>query len=233
MRPEELAKTLDHTVLDGSTSEEDVVQAVEEARESHLAAVLTRPEHTPVVAEMLRGYDVKAAAAIGLADDGLTGPAKAEAAVAAVADGAVELEVLMDTECMLRGDVLVARDDIVRVVRAVRGSGANAGRADVIVKVVVESHRLGEKLTRLACKIVADAGADFAQTCIGTDPAPAVREVELMRDALPEAVAVSAAGRFDTADGVIEMISAGAARVGTTNPHDLLRQLAEANAAAQ
>jgi deoxyribose-phosphate aldolase len=233
MRPEELAKTLDHTVLGDSVSEEDVVQAVEEARESHLAAVLTTPNHTPVVAEMLRGYDVKAAAAIGLADNGLQGQDKADAAVAAVADGAVELEVLMDTECMLRGDVLVARDDIVRVVRSVRGSGANAGRADVIVKVVLESHKLGEKMTRLACKIVADAGADFAQTCLGTDPAPAVREVELMRDALPEAVAVSAAGVFDTPEGVIEMIGAGAARVGTTNPHDLLRQLAEANAAAQ
>ena len=233
MRPEELAKTLDHTVLGDSVSEEDVVQAVEEARESHLAAVLTTPNHTPVVAEMLRGYDVKAAAAIGLADNGLQGQDKADAAVAAVADGAVELEVLMDTECMLRGDVLVARDDIVRVVRSVRGSGANAGRADVIVKVVLESHKLGEKMTRLACKIVADAGDDFAQTCLGTDPAPAVREVEMMRDALPEAVAVSAAGVFDTPEGVIEMIGAGAARVGTTNPHDLLRQLAEANAAAQ
>lgn len=233
MRPEELAKTLDHTVLDGSTSESDVVQAVEEARESHLAAVSTRPAHTSIVADLLRGYDVKPAAVIGLADDGLRGADKAEAAVAAVADGAMELEVVMDVDCMLRGEVLSARDDIVRVVRSVRGRGANAGRADVIVKVVVESHRLGDKLTRLACKIVADAGADFAQTCVGTEAAPNVREVELMRDALPEAVAVSAAGTFQTPDEVIELISAGAARVGTTNPHDLLRQLADANAATQ
>ena len=96
-----------------------------------------------------------------------------------------------------------------------------------------EGKRLPELGQEAVVTALADAGADFAQTCLGTDPAPAVREVELMRDALPEAVAVSAAGVFDTPEGVIEMIGAGAARVGTTNPHDLLRQLAEANAAAQ
>jgi deoxyribose-phosphate aldolase len=99
------------------------------------------------------------------------------------------------------------------------------------VKVVIGAPRLGDKLTRLACKIVTDTGADFAQTAAGDGPAATIEQVELMRDALPEQVAVAAAGRLETLDDVIAMIGAGAARVCTPAAGEVMREMAARNEA--
>lgn len=229
MRPEDLAKTLDQAVLDPATTEAEITKAVEEACEHHLAAIATLPAFTAQMSQALRGCDVKPCAVIGYPDGGCGWSAKVGQAEAAVADGAAELDILLDVEAMLSGEFVAARDDIARVVRAVRSRAANSGRGDVLVKVVLESSRLGDKLTRLACKIVTDAGADFAQTGTADGAASSVEQVELMRDALPEQVAVSAAGRLETLEDVTSMIGAGAARVCTPAAGAVMRELAARN----
>lgn len=232
MRPEDLAKTLDQLILDPSATEADVTRAVEDARAHHLAALSTLPEFTPLVADALRGADVKACAVIGYPAGALGWSEKVRQAEEAVAAGAAELDIIMNAEALLAGELLAARDDVARVVRAVRSRAANSGRGDVLVKVVVQAGVLGDKLTRLACKIVADAGADFAQTCVGDGPPATIQQVELMRDALPEQVAVSAAGRLETFDDVAAMIGAGAARVCTPSAAAVMRELAARNGEA-
>ena len=231
MRAEDLAKTLDRSVLDASTTEDEVALAVEEACEHHLAALSTLPVFTAQVAGALRGCDVKACAVIGYPDGVCGWTEKVAQANASVADGAAELDILMNAEAMMAGEFVAARDDIARVVRAVRSSAANTGRSDVLVKVVIDASRLGDKLTRLACKIVTDVGADFAQTSAGDGPPATLEQVELMRDALPEQVAVSAAGRLASLDDVTAMIGAGAARVCSPAATDVMRELAARNGA--
>ena len=231
VRPEDLAKTLDHALLDPATTEDDIAKAVEEAAEHHLAAVSTLPSFTSVVADALRGCDVKPCALVGYPDGAGAWGEKVAQAELAVAEGAAELDIMMNVEAMLAGDFIAARDDIARVVRSVRSRAANSGRGDVLVKVVIGAPRLGEKLTRLACKIVTDTGADFAQTAAGDGPAATIEQVELMRDALPEQVAVAAAGRLETLDEVTAMIGAGAARVCTPAAAEVMREMAARNEA--
>ena len=229
MRAEDLTKTLDHTVLSPDTTEADIERACAEAREHHFAALCSYPQFVPLMAERLRGCDVKTCAVIDFPDGAGSTLERAQAADRAVAEGADELDVVMNYRAMLAGDFRLVRDDLVRVVRAVRGRAANDARGDVLVMVIIEAPLMDDKLKRLACMIVDGAGADFAKTCTGAGTEATIHDVELMRDALPEAVGVKAAGGVRTLEAVQAMIGAGAARVGTSSAVSVMAELAVLN----
>ena len=229
MRAEDLTKTLDQTVLAPDTSAEDIGRTCAEARDHHFAALCSYPQFVPQMAELLRGCDVKTCAVLDFPGGASSTQERAEAADRAVAEGADELEIVMNYHAMLAGDFKGVRDDLMRVVRAVRGRAANDARGDVIVKVIIEAPLLNDKVKRLACKIVTDVGADFAKTCTGVGTRATVHDVELMRDALPEGVGVKASGGIDTLGAVQAMIGAGAARVGTTAAVGVMAELVALN----
>ena len=229
MRAEDLTKTLDHTVLGPDTSADDIERACAESRELHFAALCSYSRFVPQMAELLRGCDVKTCAVLDFPGGAASTADRAAEADRAVAEGADELEIVMNYHAMLAGDFKGVRDDLVRVVRAVRGRAANDARGDVIVKVIIEAPLLNDKVKRLACKIVTDVGADFAKTCTGVGTRASVHDVELMRDALPEGVGVKASGGIDTLEAVQAMIGAGAARVGTSSAVGVMAELAALN----
>lgn len=232
MRVEELAKTLDHTVLGPGTTAAQVEEACRVAREAHLAALCSFPAFVPLMAERLRGSDVKVCAVVSFPHGADLAATKVAGAEHAVAAGADELDVVMNVSALLSGQPTLARDELGRVVSAVRMRSVARGRGDVLVKVIVEAPLLGEQLTRLACKIVADAGADFAKTCTGVGTRADARDVEVMRDALPAAVGVKAAGGIRTLEEARAMIDAGAQRVGTSSAPEILAELAAASRVA-
>lgn len=229
MRAEDLTKTLDHTVLAPDVTAADVERACAEARDHHFAALCSYAHHVPLIADLLRGCDVKTCAVIDFPAGSGTTAQRAQAADRAVAEGADELEVVMNYRAMLAGDFRLVRDDLVRVVRAVRGRAANDARGDVLVKVIIEAPLMDDKLKRLSCVIVDGVGADFAKTCTGAGTHATVHDVELMRDALPEAVGVKAAGGVRTLEAVQAMIGAGAARVGTSSAVSVMAELEAMN----
>lgn len=229
MRAEDLVKTLDQTVLRADTSADDVERACAEARDHHFAALCSYPRFVPLMAERLRGCDVKTCAVIDFPGGAASCAERVQEADRAVAEGADELDVVMNYRAMLQGDFKGVRDDLLRVIRAVRGRAANDARGDVLVKVIIEAPLLNDKVKRLACKIVVDSGADFAKTCTGAGTQATVHDVELMRDALPEGVGVTASGGVRTLEGVQAMIGAGAARVGTSAAVAVMAELAAVN----
>ena len=101
----------------------------------------------------------------------------------------------------------------------------NNGRGLILVKVIVETCYLSNKLKKMACKIVEGTGADFVKTSTGFGPEGAtVHDVELLRDALSERVAVKASGGVRTYDDVVRLINAGAARIGTSCGDRMMRE---------
>lgn len=229
MRVEELHKALDQTLLDKGAKAEAVLALCADARENHVASLCTLPDHLPTVVRELRGCDVKPAVLIDHPSGG-NSPADRLAAVQwAVSEGAEEIGIVLNYGGMLAGEFGAVRDDLQRLVRAVRSRSANHARGGVLVAVTIEAPRLGEKLTRLACLIAADAGVDFATTCCGADCSATVADVEIMRDALPEGVAVRAAGGVTTLEEVRDLVAAGAARVATDHTAAVLAALAESN----
>lgn len=222
MRTGDLSKTLDHTVVGPETSREDIERACDLARRFHVAALCASPRFTRLVAGRLRDSDVRTCVRIpGQAG----GSAAIEAAQRAVWEGADELDVAINIAALRSGAFRRAREELARVVAAARVRAANDARGAVTLKAIIEAPLLDEAHVRLACKIVADAGADFATTSSAVAIKVSSGEVELMREALPESVGVLASGGVRTAAEVQEMICAGAARVGTARAVDVLEEI--------
>lgn len=230
MRAEDLTKSLDHAVVAAGVTHADVVAACERVREAHVAALRTLPGAIEAAAELLRGCDVTTTAVIDH-PGGLSATAdRATAAERAVLAGADEIDVVINHRAMRAGDYGTVRDDLVRIVHAVRGRASNSGRGTVMLAVTLEAPQLGEKLTRLACMIAAEVGVDFATSATGHAGPTTPLLIETMRDALPESVAVRAAGGVDTLDDVRLLVGSGAARVASPDAVGLLEQLARENA---
>jgi deoxyribose-phosphate aldolase len=148
LRLEDLAKTLDHALLDPEGTPADVERVCAEAREHHLASVCVLPQFVGAAVEHLRGCDVKVCAVIGgpLGDE----PSRAKIAVAerCAADGAGEVEVVVNVGSMLAGEFLDVRDELAALVHSVRMTSVNSGKGQVLVKIALETSHLDEKRIR-------------------------------------------------------------------------------------
>ncbi|HMM48709.1 MAG TPA: hypothetical protein PKE32_03735 [Miltoncostaeaceae bacterium] len=229
MRVEDLTKTLECTLLETGIGERELAEACAQVREHHVAALYVRPERLVEIVAHLRGCDVKPAVAIDHSRGAASTAQRVSIAERAVAEGAGELDVALDHQGMLAGRFGAVREDLTRVVHAIRSQAANVARGHALVTVTVEAPLLGEKLTRLACLIADEAGVDFAGTGSGAHGPANVQDVETMRDALSEAVGVRAAGGIHGLEAVQELVSAGAARVATADVATVLAELAELN----
>lgn len=227
LRLEELAKTIDHTLLGATATLHDVDRLCDEARTHHFAAVCVLPFAVPVAVAALRGCDVKVATVVSYPLGADTTRAKIVAAESSIAAGADELGVVLNVPALLSGDFRLVRDELVSFVRAVRVKSVNGGRGIVLTKVIVDCPVLDDKLKRLTCRIAEDAGADFVETSTGFDGSDAtLRDVELLRDCLPESVGVKASGGVRTADEAEAMVGAGAGRIGTADGVEVVRGFA-------
>ena len=227
LRLEDLAKTLDQALLEPEATPADIERVCAEAREHHLASVCVLPQFVAEAVEHLRGCDVKVCAVIGcpLGDE----PSRAKIAVAerCAADGAGEVEVVVNVGAMVAGEFLDVRDELAALVHSVRMTSVNSGKGQVLVKIALETSHLDEKRIRLAGRIIASAGADFAANSTGRGGAAPRADVELLRECLPEAVAVKASGRIETLADVQSMVDAGATRVGTARAAAIMNEARE------
>lgn len=225
LRLEELAKTIDHTLLAPGGEPEDVGAACAGARELHVASICVLPQHVEAAVSELRGCDVKVCGVVGYPEGAADSKSKAAEGVRCLETGARELEFVMNVEAMLAGDFALARDELVFFVRKVRMRAANGGRGTVVLKAVIGTSRLDDKRKKLACRIVESAGIDFAQTAVNGAPAT-VHDVELLRDFLSESVGVKASGGVETLDDVLTMVNAGAGRIGSEAALEIMQRAA-------
>lgn len=225
MRVEEMAKTLDFTVLAKKTTAADIETACEEAREHHFATVVTSPEFVANNVEALRGTDVKTGAVIGFPDGDASAAANAAEAEAAIREGVDEIDLMMNVPAMLRGDFVRVRDDLNHVVKTIRARAVNDSRGLILIKVVIAAGRLqDERLIRMACRIVDGLGVDYAMSGTVQDAAD-VEHIELMRDALSEGVGVKAAGKIESLIVAEDLVNAGATRLGTGAAVTILQEM--------
>ena len=228
MHVEELAKTIDQTLLRPDTTARDVDVLCREAARYHFAAVCVFPHFVAQAATLLRAADVKVCTVVSFPFGADAPHTKVVACEDAVGQGADEIDVVMNTQAMLSGEFSYVRNELTRVVRAVRMKSVNSGRGLTLVKVIIETCYLSNKMKRLACRIVEQTGADFVKTSTGFGPRGAtVQDVELLRDCLDEHVGVKASGGIRTYRDVELMINAGAARIGTSAGAEIMRSFIE------
>ncbi len=215
MRVREFAKTVDHTLLKPDCVDKDIVRLCEEAARYHFAAVCIPPCYVRLAAKELRGVDVKVATVISFPFGADTTSIKAAAVRDAIIGGASELDVVMNISRFLSGDFNYVAEELASLNQEVSAVAMNNGLNDVVVKVIVETAYLTDKMKRLATQIVAASGADFIKTSTGFAPVGAtVEDVALLREEAPEGLAVKASGGIRTLQDALDILNAGASRLG-------------------
>lgn len=225
MRVREFAKTVDHTLLKPDSAETDVRRLCEEAAYHHFAAVCVLPCYVRLAARELRGTDVKVATVISFPFGADTTAVKAVAVRDAIQGGAVELDVVMNVSKFLSGDFGYVADELTSLNGEVGAVAMNNGLNDAVLKVIVETAYLSDQMKRLAVQIVAASGADFIKTSTGFGPGGATPDdVALLRQEAPEGLAVKAAGGIRTLEDALDLLNAGASRIGASGSVEIMRE---------
>lgn len=205
----QVAALIDNTLLKPEATEADVVALLTEAADLGVYAVCVSPPMVSAAAQVPGGPVVAAVAGF---PSGKHLPAiKAEEAAHAVADGAREVDMVIDVGAACSGELDVVRAEVA----AVRSAVPHA-----VLKVIVESavllERGGEPLLADICRVCEAAGADFVKTSTGFHPSggASVRAVEVMAGVVGGRLGVKASGGIRTAQTAIEMLDAGATRLG-------------------
>ena len=206
---EQLAKTIDHSLLRPELTEADVVAGCELAKRYHVASVCVKPCHVALAARLLQGSDVAVGTVIGFPHGAHTTASKVFEAGDALTNGAVELDMVINIGELRAGNIDTVRSEIKAVV--------DVARDKAIVKVILENAYLTDEQKVAACRLAAEAGADFVKTSTGFAPSGAtLADLRLMRASVSPRMQVKAAGGVRTLDAALDVIDAGVTRIGAT-----------------
>jgi len=206
---QQLAKTIDHSLLRPELTEADVIAGCELAAQYDVASVCVKPCHVKLSQQALEGTEVAVGTVVGFPHGSNTTETKVTEAQQAIADGAAELDMVLNIGELRSGNTDYVRSDIQAVVDTAQGR--------VIVKVILENAYLTDDEKILACQLCEQAGADFVKTSTGFAPGGAtIPDLKLMRATVGPQVQVKAAGGVRTLDGLLEVIDVGVTRAGAT-----------------
>jgi deoxyribose-phosphate aldolase len=213
---EQIAKMIDHSLLNPTTTVEDLERGCQLALAYDVASVCLMPYYLKRCAEILAGSTVKASTTIGFPHGGHTTAAKVAEAQQALADGGQELDMVVNISQVLSGKWDDVQNDIKAIVDVTHARGQK-------VKVIFENCYLNDEHKIRLCEICGELGADWVKTSTGYGTGGATpKDVELMRRHAPAHVQVKAAGGVRMLDRLLEMRALGASRVGASGTAAIL-----------
>lgn len=209
---EQLAKMIDHSLLNPSVTDEDIKKGCGEALKYGFAAVVVNPSHVPIVTRELKSSTVKVCSVISFPFGLSTTADKIHETRTALEQGADEIDMVMNFSALKSGHSELVLNDIKGVVQEARRT-----QRSVIVKVILENCYLTQNEKREACRLTLQAGADFVKTSTGFGKSGAsVEDVRLMREVVGPKFGVKAAGGIRTLEQALQMFDAGANRIGAS-----------------
>jgi len=218
----DIAKMIDHSLLNPAMTISDILNGCKTALEYDVATVCVKPSELKLAAAALSGGDVLPTTVIGFPHGSNKTSVKVFEAREAIADGARELDMVINIGRLLSGDYEYVECDVRAVVEAAHANG-------VIVKVILENCYLTDELKQIACGICERAGADFVKTSTGYGTGGAtIEDLVLMRNACSQKVRVKAAGGVRTLEMALKVREAGASRFGATATKAILDEAREA-----
>lgn len=208
----ELAKLVDHTLLKPEATPADVEALIAEAAELGAFSVCVSPSMLPVTVPP----GVAVATVCGFPSGKHHSSVKAAEAALSVEQGADEIDMVIDVAAAVEGRFADVEADIAAVRAAVP--------APVVLKVIIESAALSDAAIVGACTAAKNAGADFVKTSTGFHPAggASAHAVALMRATVGPDLGVKASGGIRTAAAALEMVEAGANRLGLSGTRAVL-----------
>ena len=215
----EFARLIDHTLLKATASSADIDKLCDEALAYRFKAVCVNPAYVRQAASRLRGSDTGVCAVVGFPLGANSTETKVSEAGRAIKDGAAELDMAANLGALKGGDDGTFVSEIMDVSSVCR-------RSNVILKVIIECCYLSDEEKVRAAKMAESGGADFVKTSTGFGPGGATAaDVALLRRALGERTKVKAAGGIGTLTKALEMVRAGASRIGTSSGVAIIEEL--------
>ncbi len=216
MKKENLARMIDHTVLKPNTELEQVKKVCREALEYNFASVCINPSFVKLVAEELKGSEVKVCTVIGFPLGATTTKVKKVETIEAIENGAQEVDMVINIGRMKDGDYDYVLNDIKAVVEAAKGKA--------LTKVIIEACLLTNQEKKKVCEIAKEAGADFVKTSTGFSTGGATREdIKLMRETVGNEMGVKASGGVRKLEDALTMIENGATRIGASSSVEIIK----------
>ena len=206
----DIAKTIDHSLLKPELDDAFIEDGCRLAAEYDVASVCVPPVHVRRAAALLDGTDVKVGTVVGFPHGYATTETKVAETRQALADGATEIDMVLQIGALKSGRDPDVQFDIAAVVEVAHADSA-------IVKVIFENAYLTDDEKIRACHLSEAAGADFVKTSTGFAPGGATHDdLRLMRANTSPRVQVKAAGGVRTLDALLEVMALGTTRVGAT-----------------
>jgi deoxyribose-phosphate aldolase len=212
---------IDHSILTPSVTYDDVKKGCREALQYGFAAVVVNPHHVQIVARELKNSPVKVCSVISFPFGLSRTITKVHETKTALDEGAQEIDMVMNFSALKSGDSQLVLSDIKGVVQEARQSPAK-----ILVKVILENCYLTDNEKRQACRLVVQAGADYVKTSTGFGKSGAtIEDVRLMREVVGPEFGVKAAGGIRTMQQALQMIEAGANRIGASASVSIVESL--------
>lgn len=209
-----IADKIDHTMLKADATSATVIRYCREAIQYGFASVCVNSCHASLVSRELSGTGIKTCCVVGFPLGAMSTAAKAFEARQAVADGAEEIDMVINIGAVKDQNWALAEDDIRAVVEASRPA---------LVKVILETCLLTDEEKIHACEAAVSAGAAFVKTSTGFSTGGATTaDVALMKKTVAGRALVKASGGIRTPEEARAMLEAGADRIGAGNGMPLL-----------
>ncbi len=217
---QEIMKMVDHSLLSPGLTDEELEKGCQIAAKYHTASVCVKPYHVQQAADHLAGSDVLVGGVVGFPHGNSTTAVKAAEARQIIADGAVEVDMVINIGKALSGDWAYVQKEIQTITHI-------AHENEAIVKVIFENDLLPDDATKInLCEICSTVGADFVKTSTGYNyikgpdgkysyEGSTLHDLKLMRKYASPGVQVKAAGHSGTLDAVLKLREIGVTRTGT------------------
>lgn len=215
---EQVAKTIDHSILKPDFSYADVEAGAQLALKFNTASYCIRPMDVAVAAKALAGSTVNVCTVIGFPHGSSTSAVKAFETADAIKNGAVEIDMVLNVSALLSGDFDYVEHDIRAVVDVAHIAGAS-------VKVIFETAYLNDELIVKACELTEAAGADYVKTSTGfATEGATLHNVQLMKATVGDRLKVKSSGGVRTLDQLIDYMDAGVTRSGCSATQQVLEE---------
>ena len=215
-----LAGVIDHTLLNATATSKQIKQLCEEAKSYGFHTVCVNGRWVSLAAELLADSKVAVGGVVSLPLGANTTKAKVAQAKNAIFEVADEIDMVADLAAIIEGDTKYLQNQFSAVLKVCRSM-----KPVVLLKVIIESAALDREQKILACQTAQLCGVDFIKTSTGMNPAggATVEDIKLMKEMAPKC-RIKAAGGIKTANQAIEMLEAGAERLGTSSGVQIINE---------
>lgn len=217
MRQEDLAGVIDHSLLRPDATYMDLKASCEEAQQFGFYSVCIHPSFVRKAREFLKDSHIRITAVIGFPLGMTLTEVKVFEAMNASLDNADELDIVINIGALKSGDWETVKKDITDVIMATKG---------LIHKAIIETCYLNNSEKMKVVEIALDAGAELIKTSTGFGPNGArVEDIRLIKSIVGDAAGIKAAGGIRTLGQVLDMLKAGATRIGTSAGAKIIKEL--------